>query len=243
MLLEHQLLTRSAATRRAAEIWRVRERTEHEAAAAFDALARDLAASQAPAPLVALASRCAADERAHAVHCRAIVDALAPGLAPLPVDAGVRLGPAGASASERALHASVALGCVTESLSTALLIEIRRRAADALVRRALDVILEDEVRHSRLGWAHLAHAASAAERGGGRGGVSWIARHVPAMLRAALDDELPELAPARASRERFDLAPWGILDRDDVERICRATIEHTILPGLARYGIALDRRG
>ena len=212
---------------RAAQVWLVRERTEHEAAALFARLARDLAACAAPGALVDLAARCGRDETVHAGHCRAIVEDLEPGLAPLPPDASLSLGPRLASAGERALYASVALGCVTESLSTALLIELRPLATRPVVRRALDVILEDEVRHSRLGWAYLAHAAA-------REDVRWVQPHVPAMLAAALDGELPSATPIEAGES---LAGLGILDRDVVRRICAETIESTIVPGLARYGI------
>lgn len=210
----------------AARVWLVRERTEHEAAALFAQLARDLASCAAPDHLVALAARCGADELVHAQHCREIVGELDPTAAPLRHDASITLGPPGAGPPARALYASVALGCVTESLSTALLIALRPRASRAVVRRALDVILEDEVRHSRLGWAVLAHVAS-------REDVRWLQRHVPAMLHAALDGELP---PATGGAPE-SLAAFGILDRDEVRRICEQTIESTITPGLARYGI------
>jgi hypothetical protein len=211
---------------RAAEVWRIRERTEREAAALFARLASDLAESGGPEPLAALAARCADDERVHAEHCRAIIAELAPGLGMLDADERIALGPRDASAARRALYASVALGCVTESLSTALLLELRPRAELPVVRRALDVILEDEVRHSRLGWAHLALAAS-------RGDVGWIAPFVPAMIDAALDAERPVSGPGEGG-----LARYGILDREDAARICRATIESTIRPGLARFGAA-----
>jgi hypothetical protein len=227
LLLEHELLSTDEAI--AARVWLGRERTEHEAAALFQGLSADLAAAGAPRALVELAVRCAEDERAHAIHCRAIVDALAPQLAPLAPDPHVALGPRDAAPARRALYTSVALGCVTESLSTALLIEIRKRAEHSVVRRALDVILEDEVRHARLGWAHLAHAAA-------EGDVRWLAPAIPAMIRAAIDDE----APAGIDR---DLAPFGILARAEVARTAEQTIAETIVPGLAHHGIEAGKIG
>lgn len=218
MLLEHLLLSQNES---AARVWRARERTEHEAAALFDALARDLAASGAPAHLVALARRCASDERDHALRCRAIVKALDPALALLTPDPAPAIGTE-SSAARRALQASVAIGCITESLSTAVLIAIRPHVMHELVRATVDRVLEDEVRHARLGWAYLAWCAS-------REDVRWIAPHVPAMLAEALAGES---APGGG-----DLRAWGVLDAAASERVCRATIDTTILPGLARYGI------
>jgi len=228
VLLGHLVLS-ATARRAAAEIWRHRERTEHEAAALFDRLAADLADAGAPPTLVALSRRCARDETLHAAHCRRIVDHLAPGLPPLSPDRGVRLGPAGSSAADRALYASVALGCVTESLSTALLIEMRAHVpASGVVREGLDRILRDEVRHSRLGWAYLALSAS-------RRDVSWLAGSVSAMLAAALDDERPPAA--LPDDDRRALLAYGILPPATVHRIADATVRTTIAPGLERHGI------
>ncbi len=207
----------------AAGVWLIRERTEHEAAALFDGLARDLDASGAPEELSALARRCADDEREHAVHCRRIVDALAPHRAALPPRDDVALGPADADPASRALYASVAMGCVTESLSTALLIEMRPHVSHAVVRAGLDVIVRDEVRHSRLGWAHLAHAAA-------NGDVAWLGSHVRGMLRAALPMD-------ETSEGELDLRAYGVLSRHEVRRICDATVRTTIVPGLALHGI------
>ena len=217
MLLGHVLLSP-----RAAEVWRVRERTEHEAAAIFARLAKDLRAAGAPPQLVELAGRCAEDETVHAAHCRRIVEELSPGLPPLAPDLDVVLGE-GTDPARRALYTSVALGCITESLSTALLLEMRPHAKPGAVREGLDRIVSDEVRHSRLGWAYLAYEAE-------RGAVDWLAPSIPAMLEAALDTEL---GPTSGE----DLRAYGILPPDDVRRICEATIETTIVPGLARFGI------
>lgn len=213
----------------AAQVWRIRERTEHEAAALFDRLSCDLAEAHAPYPFVDLAMRCAKDEREHAVHCRGVVESIAPGLPALAPDRSVRLGPLGMTASQRALYASVALGCVTESLSTALLIEMRSHAK-GIVRGALDVILRDEVRHSRLGWAHLAWAST-------RSDVRWLAGAVPVMLASALEGEKP--ATARSEADRARLAELGILSPDTIARIADETIRTTILPGLARHGVTV----
>lgn len=235
MLLVDELLSGGMnAEHRAAGIWRFRERTEHEAAALFTRLAADLAASGAPTTLVAHASRAADDERRHAQLCRAIIDDLQPGLSPLAPDESLRLGPpastdANTSHAARALYASVALGCVTESLSTALLLELRVGAERPVVRHAIDVILEDEVRHARLGWAHLEYAAM-------RSDTTWLAPSIDEMLRAALDTE--RLSDPGAPAGDLDLTRYGILERDTVERVCRATIEQVIVPGLARHGLA-----
>ena len=233
MLLGHALLTLSdRAALAAGNVWRVRERTEHEAAALFGALADDLASSGGAAELIALARRCATDELRHAERCRSLVDFLAPDLAPLEPSRDVVLGPPAASSAERALFTSVALGCITESLSTALLLEMRQHAGPSLVRDVIGEILEDEVRHSRLGWAHLAFEAS-------RRDVSSLASAIPAMLRAALDTEGAIVASNLDAIERESLRGYGILPMPDVLRITRTAIAEVIQPGLAHFRIVV----
>lgn len=216
--------------RAAAEVWRVRERTEHEAAALFRRLASDLASSGGPSTLVDLATRCASDEVRHASLCRRLVDSLAPDTPPLMAANEAPLGPSAASPVDRALYASVALGCVTESLSTALLIEMRPLAGPTLVRDVITEILEDEVRHSRLGWAHLAFEAE-------RRDVSFLVHVVPEMLRAALDTEGAIPHTELEQHERDALRAYGILPHADVARVTRAAIDDVIIPGLARFGV------
>ncbi len=222
MLLGHFLLS-GAERAAAAKVWLVRERTEHEAAALFDGLAADLDATGAPSELVELARRCADDERDHAERCWSVVRSLDPSAERLSPTLRSTLGPPGLSRQDRALYTSVAVGCVTESLSTALLIELQQVTTHPEARETLRAIVKDEVRHSRLGWAHLAHEA-------GRRSVAWLTPHVDAMIRSARAAETPEPGP--------DLRAYGILDGPTVAQICDATVDETIRAGFTLHGIA-----
>lgn len=226
MLLGHFLLKPSG-RRRAAQVWAVRERTEHEVSRLFERLAEDLSASSAPPELVRRAKVCAADELVHAVHCRRIVDALDPSVQPLIADLTIRLGPAQLSVRDRALYASVALGCITESLSTALLIEMRRHAAADVLREGLDRILQDEVQHSRLGWAHLALMSQTHD-------VSWLSPHVGPMWQAAIASE----HSGDEAGEQDALRVWGILPPAQIAQIAQSSWTDVIAPGLRTYAIA-----
>lgn len=203
--------------------WQYRERVELEAAAMFAALADDLA--QLDYPALARRARAAGDdELRHARLCRSIIDASEPGvpaLAARPLTLGAPAWPL----PQRALYASVALGCVTESLSCALLLTMRDRATFEPVRAAITAILPDEIEHARIGWGHLAAAAA-------RDDVTWLRAHVAAMRAAAVDHETADLPLAG------DLADHGILGRADVDRVVAATWRDVITPGLARFGLA-----
>jgi hypothetical protein len=210
-----------------AGLWRYREQVEREAAALFAALGADLAAAGLPA-LAARATAAADDERRHAIRCRAIIDGvaatpLAP-IAPRPLSV-TPPGPRDPDPSRRALYASVAIGCVTESLSCALLLAMREPATFPPTCSAIDEIIKDEIEHSRIGWAHLATAA-------GTGDVSWLAPHIAAMRTAALTHDVADLPTAP------DLSAFGILPRARVAEVVDAAWRDVVAPGLARYGIA-----
>ncbi len=213
-------------------LWRHRERVEHEAAALFATLAEELAAT-GHGVLAGRARAAAADEVRHAARCRAIVDACVTGLAPLAPTRPV-LGPAGARLDRRrgALYASVAIGCVTETLSCALLLAMRAVATFAPVKAAIEAIVKDEIEHGRLGWAHLAAEAERAD-------VGWLGAHVPAMRAAALAEDVSPLlaASARARPVAGPLARYGILTRAEVTALVDDTWRVVIAPGLDRFGI------
>lgn len=214
-----------------AAVWQHREKIEREAAAQFRLLAHDLREAKVPAALVSLANRAAGEETDHATLCRCIVDHLAPGLAVLPPMPVVALGPVDLPLARRALFASVALSCVTETLSTALLLEMLRLASDPLVEATVRRILRDEISHSRLGWAHLAWIAE-------RDDVSWLTPHLPGMLRAALVVDVSH-RPLGDDAHHGDA--HGVLSASRIRAIAAAAITDVVIPGMARYGVDASR--
>jgi hypothetical protein len=206
--------------------WRARERVEWEARGLFASLTADLQATGTGATLVAMARQAARDEERHARRCRDLVRRFAERFeggppAPLP-PRRLCLGPDELSRERRALFTSVALSCVTETLSTAFLLQLRARAVDEAVRSTVREILRDEVDHARLGWAHLAGAAK-------RDSVAWLSPHLPAMLEYALGNG--------AQAEDVDLAGYGILPRSDSLEIFRNVASDVLLPGLERFNV------
>jgi rubrerythrin len=211
---------------RAAAVWRHRARIELEAAALFEQLAWSIGASGYPR-LAARARAAANDERRHVRRCRAIVEALGGAPADLdePPPAAPDLGVPGLTPRDRALYAAVAIGCVTESLSCALLLELRAAATHPLVAATVDEIVKDEIEHARIGWAVLAAEAE-------RRDVGWLAAHVPAMAAAAVADEVS------AAAGDPELAGLGVLPRARIRALVGETWASLIGPGLARHRIA-----
>lgn len=208
---------------RAAAIWRHRLAIEGEAAGHFGWLAGRFAAG-GDHDLAARARQAAADERDHATRCQAVIAALGgdptpPAATPLPA-----LGATDRPAADHALYAAVAVGCVTESLSCALLLALRAVATHPQVVATLDAIAKDEIAHARLGWAALARAAARAD-------VGWLGAHVDGMRAAAVGAEVAAVAGDDA------LAELGVLPRAEAAAVVAATWATVIVPGLARHGV------
>lgn len=218
-----------AGRRRAARIWTFRAGVEQQAAARFARLGERLLELDADPSVTALAQRAARDEHRHHELCTSLVAELggaspsSTAEAPGAVTLGRRC------PHERLLAEVVAMSCVTESLSAALLVEMRRRATDERVREVVHEVLRDEIDHARLGWAHLAVEST-------RRDVGWLAPHLPAMLTATVHEELfgedepePELAGV--------VEGLGSLRRSTRRELFVGTMESVVFPGLQRFGV------
>jgi hypothetical protein len=177
-----------------------------------------------------MAREAASDELRHATLCVGLVTHF--GGAPLPdepVEAHVRrVVPAGLEGREALLYELIALSCVTETLSTALLGALVEAARDTIAKETMHSILRDEVRHSRLGWAYLAEAHAAGAR-------DVVGPHLPRMLAGTLGPD--SFAPTRSDPEEAELAGYGELEPSASLRVVRECFAEVIFPGLARFGI------
>ncbi|HEX2876077.1 MAG TPA: ferritin-like domain-containing protein [Polyangiaceae bacterium] len=220
----------------AARVWSFRLGSELEAAQRFRALAPRLRAAGASEAIVGMAEQAAVDELRHAELCRQLVKHFGGAPPPEPQIALRWTAPGAAEGRERLLYEIVALSCVTETLSTALLGELVARATDPVCRQAMHSILCDEVKHSRLGWAFLAeeHARAVGD---------CVGPHLPAMLEATLGDELFR-EPGAPDPRLAQLAGLGSLERSDRLRVVHEALQSVIFPGLELFGIetAFGRR-
>jgi hypothetical protein len=219
-----------AITRRlAASVWRFRYSAELDAAARFERLAGELEAVDAVPPVVAMAREAAADELKHARMCAGLVQWLGgtPPTARLSHSARPP-SPAGLGARDGVLYEVVAMSCLTETLSAALIGEMVLQAKDAHVRKVMRDILRDEVSHARLGWAHLAAEVR-------RGSTDFLGAFLPAMMAGTVDEELFSVGEEHAAAP--EVAGLGALTRADRRRIFEETMERVTFPGLERFGV------
>ena len=216
------------AKRSIGQLWRKRSRFEQEAAARFIQLSERLASADAHPEVIRMTREAGADEARHAALCDELVIRF--GLEPARTISFElnEIAPKGLNLRHRVLYEVIALSCITETLSTALLSELVARAIDPVVKSHMREILKDEVRHARLGWAHL----SAEHQ---RGGIRELGGLIPAMLKDTVHEELFSDAPE--SRHAELLMGYGSLNRGERRRVIGATLEQVIFPGLERFGI------
>lgn len=178
--------------------------------------------------VVKLLRQAARDELRHAKRCAVLAAHYGdprPALkAPrtLPAIAPARLPP-----RERVLYELVAACCIAETVSVAVLTVLWNRGKGTELRRTLRELLKDEVTHSRIGWAHLAHARQTQD-------LSHVGGWLPGMLKGSVTDEFKTPKPAR---EDPALLQHGVLPQSMKRQVFEETLTEVIFPGLASVGV------
>jgi len=217
----------SASRRIAAEAWTFRWRVELEAEARFARMARRLVAIGALPLVVELAARASRDERRHAAHCADLARAFGAEVHAEDLDAP-EISPPGLDDRQSVLYEVVAACCITETESTSVLTTLLHSVRAGKMRRILRELLRDEVNHSRLGWAHLAHERS-------RGEVGFLDPMIPAMLEGSAAPRLFEVPPPEL--ESPELLACGVLPHSMKRSVFTLTLLEVIFPGLESLGV------
>jgi hypothetical protein len=140
----------------------------------------------------------------------------------------MRVGRADMQARDRLLWELVAVCCISETMNTSLMTRCLEVAKDPEIHSTLHELLKDEVRHARLGWAHLA-----AERAAGRG--DFLGDVLPLMLEASVEPGF---------LEGTMIAPWtdamydyGELPSAELVQIYCDTMNLVVFKGLDAVGV------
>ena len=231
MLLGDLLLSQSPHKELVGQIWREREKTEREAASLFKHLGQGMRECGLPEDLVAMAEDASEDEIDHASRCREIIAECEFNEPLLEAKPRGLLGPKNLPLAKRVLYTSAAMGCVTETMSTALLLEMKKRMDAPVIEKTVRAILGDEVNHSRLGWTHLAYYTQTAE-------ADYLGEYLPRMFESLLIAESEESSEKRP--EHCDVYGLGVLPRLTVERVFKQTLEEVIMPGFEEFGVPMQ---
>jgi hypothetical protein len=213
---------------RVAATWAFRARAEIEASARFARMAKELAEIGATPVVVQGATDAATDEARHRDLCARLAarwgepDALAH------VPPATRIGRSEMDPRDRLLWEVVAVCCISETMNTSLMTRCLEVVKDEEIRATLHELLEDEVHHARLGWAHLA-----AERSVGRG--LFLRDVLPLLLEASIEPGFLEgTAPTPWTDALYD---YGELPWAELVQIYRDTLNLVVFPGLDAVGV------
>ena len=210
-----------------AQVWSVRHGVETGASLRFAALSQGMRAAGAPATLVDLASRAAADEIRHASHCADILRACGAEV-PAPETRLLFFGPRDLGPEQRLTYEVVAQSCISETESMATLVTLLDAASDAHLKVVLQELARDEVQHARLGWAYLGWAKD-------RFDLSFLSAFLPAMAAAATGDDLFRSGPPEADDP--GLLSGGVVPKRDRRRIYLETLHSVVIPGFEEFRI------
>lgn len=219
---------REGVRRVAAAAWVFRCRVELEAEARFERLAARMERLGDGAELVALARSASADERRHAGLCAEQAAFFGEPGALEPARDLPEIAPAAASLADRVLYEVVAACCVSETESMGVLTTLLEAAREPGLRRTLQTLASDEVRHARLGWAYLASAHAA-----GRG--AFLGPLLPAMLGGSVAPDLFDAVTG--DRDDEALLELGVLPHRLLREVFERTLEDVVFPGFERLGV------
>jgi hypothetical protein len=214
--------------RKAASAWKFRWQVELEAEARFARLSGRLEEVGAAREMVELARRSSEDERRHACLCAELAESYGECI-PRGFSPPLReIAPRGLLLRGQVLYEVVAACCITETESMGVLTALLEAASSPRLREVLRELARDEVRHSRLGWAHLAseHAL---------GTTAFLGPLVPAMLEGSVGPELFAMGPGDDEDDR--LLEHGVLPRRRKLEVFRRTLEEVVIPGLEQFGV------
>lgn len=208
---------------RLASYWWRRAEGELTSWHGFQHVLADLVAEGSPEPVLKLAERAVADEYQHAVWCRDWARRFGHPGDELRPRSEEPITFRGASDAENRLL-RITLCCFTETVGCFILRHVRPTVSDAELRKLNRRHLADELRHSRVGWAHLSTLDAARKE--------TLREWLPKLLGV-----LP-LATCGGPEESFeDLVPFGYF----TPRLLRAAhdeaMREVILPGLAYVGL------
>lgn len=206
-----------------AAYWWRRAEGEITSFVGFGHVLEDLRTEGSPPAVLELAERSVQDEYQHSVFCRewAVCFGHAPGEV-RPRSERRLVFPGAGERENRLLR--IALCCFTETVGCHLLQRVRAAITDPELRRLNQRHLSDELRHSRVGWAHLSTLDDA--------GRTLVARRLPELLRV-----LPAACCEGPEQERPDLVPYGYFTPSLLALAHDEALCEVIEPGLSHLGI------
>ncbi len=212
-----------------ADIWAMRAGLELAVSAGYSVIIRELFETGVDRAVLELCSTAVRDEVGHAQLCLDLAERIdgvrrpwpAPASLHVPSYSGVSPGPL-----QTALHL-VAMSCLNETIACTRLLEAMQLTQSTTAKRALRMILTDEVQHARAGWAHLAshHVTDDMKRA--------IAPRIPELIDASMKSLIDE----NSSIPTEEFSAWGLPSVDVARAHAEKAIQEVVMPGLEHLGV------
>ena len=209
---------------RVAAYWWQRAEGEMTSWVGFRHVLADLRLEGSPEAVLKLAERAVKDEYQHALFCRdwarhfghsSTEDPRPRGEEPLAFRDATE-------AENRLLR--IALCCFTETVGCFILRRVRPTLTDPELRKLNRRHLADELRHSRVGWGHLASLDESRK--------ATLRRWLPALFKV-----LPKACCEGPEQDFEELIPFGYFTPRLLRAAYDQAIEEVIAPGLAYLGM------
>jgi hypothetical protein len=208
---------------RVAAYWWQRAEGEITSWVGFQHVLADLRAEGSPEAVVALAERAVEDEYRHALFCRDWAAHFGRVERDLPTPRSTEpITFRGATTDENRLL-RIALCCLTETVGCFILRQVRPQLIDLELRRLNRRHLADELRHSRVGWGHLASLSEDKK--------ATLRRWLPALLRVS-----EHTCCSGPEEDHEDLVPFGYFTPRVLRAAYNQALAEVIQPGLAHLG-------
>ncbi len=212
--------------------WLARTKQEHLAVGAFSEIALELAAVGVDSVVLALITQAAADEVRHADLCRRLaVSLLGAGEVPARFHGVPRIPRhPDVPPRERALLHVVEMCCLNETFTGVYLTEMLNRATNVTARAAIESLLEDEIDHGRVGWAHLSTACR-------EGWGSAIHARLPDLLDRTVAEVVCGPRAEEGVADESLASSYGFLSPRAGAAVYRHALAEVILPGFEAAGL------
>ncbi len=198
---------------------------------AFSLLTQELAEQGCHPVVLGLVARAAADEARHTVLCSRMAAAvLDDGAAPRTWRGLPKVPPhPERDASARVLLHVVEMCCLGETLSSVFLSETVARSGNPQARAIVQLLLEDEIGHARVGWAYLATRARGASLNG-------LHEALPAMLERTFGRALQHVEVD----DDDTMEAFGYVRQAATPAIVRRALRDVVVPGFETLGVDLS---
>lgn len=212
--------------------WRARMVNEHISARVFGVLLGQAMAAGLGGARQAQLADFACEELRHARQCAAVVLAFGgEARAPLP-DLPQVPSHADAGPLQALLRNVLSVCCLSETVAVALIRAETLQIAPPGLRALLDSILADEVGHAQFGWSLFAELHPLPDTQ-----TRPLSAYLDTALVHLVEHELAHLPGHDGMGEA--LAQVGVCSGKRARLLLKDTIDEVIVPGLARFGIAV----